>query len=809
MARGEWVTRAVLRLTVGTLAVAPLLAVTASVDSHAWNAGWRRVSASNVAGWRVPVPETVLPLHFEPTDGSATSAGLYLARGAGYVVTLFPEAVTVRVLAKGRAPGGPAGGAGATTERPASVTLHLLDADPHPPLQPERLEAGVSNYFLGNDPSRWRRHVAHYGAVRYRHVYPGIDWLVYGHRGELEHDFVVAPGADPDRIRVRIDGAARLTVEPGGDLLIEAAGQVVRQRRPVVYQESAAGRREYLEGHYVLDHRDVRVALGSYDPHRELVIDPALAFSTYLGGSNSDYATGIAVDGQGNVYVAGVTDSTDFPTLNPYQNTNPGQTAFISKLNAAGTGLIYSTFLGSVSALAAGLIVDGAGNVYIAGDTTSPNFPVLNAFQPTYKAVGEGDENGFFTKLDATGDMLVYSSYLGGSDINLVHGLALDGGGSLYLAGETSSPDFPTANALQPTLKGRINAFVTKLSADGSSLVYSTYLGGSAADAVEAIALDASGNAYVGGNTNSVDFPTVNAFQTVNHASVNGSTNPTGIVAKLSAAGSALLYSSYLGGSSEDSVYAIAVDTSGNAYVAGSTASTDFPTVNPLQSTNKAVTGMGGNTGFISKVNGTGDALVYSTYLGGSGGGNGVLGDALVASALDGNGDMFVAGGSSSTDYPTTNAVQTTNKAAAIGATNAVVSELNASGSALVFSTYLGGSGSYGNQQTRPPLPLGDSAAAIVVDGSGNIYIAGQTESSDFPTLNAYQPMNKTTTQYGSNTTAFVSKFGTEVDLPLPTTLGGGGRGGGGALGWDSLLGLAFALLANRRGRANLGGSAF
>jgi hypothetical protein len=398
--------------------------------------------------------------------------------------------------------------------------------------------------------------------------------------------------------------------------------------------------------------------------------------------------------------------------------------------------------------------------------------------------------------------MLVYSTYLGGSNQDGVRGLAIDSTGSAYVAGDTSSVDFPTANALQSTLKGRINAFVSKLSPDGKSLVYSTYLGGSAADGAAAIALDASGNAYIGGDTNSVDFPLVNPFQAVNHVSVNGSTASTGFVAKLNAAGSALAYSSYLGGSAFDVVDAIAVDNSGSAYVAGGTVSTDFPTVQPFQSTNRAATGRGGGNAFVAKINSTGDALVYSTYLGGSGGGNGYLGDGAQAIAVDSSGDAFVAGRTSSTDFPTVDAVQSTNKATAIGASNAFVSELNAAGNGLVFSTYLGGSGSLGNTQIHTTIPFGDYAAGITLDASGNIYIAGQAASGDFPTVNAYQTKNKTATQYGTVQTAFVAKFGTEVNLPLPS-VGGGASGGGGAFGWDSLIALALTFIFRHRGRGS------
>jgi hypothetical protein len=751
--------------------------------------GASRVTRETIAGrgntpLRVLLRLPHLALRFEPNVGQTNPIVRYQALGNGYRIALSERGVKLELATELALPEAPSHHA-SPTGRQLILGLRFVQSNPHPRLEAERPEGSVSNYLMGNRPSRWHLGIPNFANVRYTEIYPGVDWVLYGHQDELEYDFVIAPGADPRRIRFRFDGADRLSVDPHGDLLIQAKQHAVRQRRPVVYQRSATGDREYIEARYALDHRDVRLVLASYDRRRELVIDPALAFSTYLGGSGGDYASAIAVDGAGNVYVAGVTTSVDFPTLQPFQAANPGQAAFVSKLNAAGTALVFSTYLGGASEVA-GIAVDATGNVYVAGTTSSANFPVQNAFQPTYKGSGAGSVNGFVTKLDPSGEALVYSTYLGGSVQDFVHGLAVDNAGAVYVAGQTSSPDFPIANALQPTLKGRLNAFLTKLNADGGSLAFSTFLGGSAADGALAVALDTTSTIYLGGETNSVDFPTVNAFQSVNHASANGSTDPTGFVAKINQSGNALVYASYLGGSGVDAVRAIAADSAGNAYVTGSTSSTDFPTVSPLQSTNRAATGLGGPTAFVSKINSAGNALVYSTYLGGSGGGNGPLGDVGNAIAIDNVGGVVAVGQSSSTDFPVVGAVQTTNKAAALGASNAFVSELNSSGNALLFSTYLGGSGSYGNQQAHTTIPFGDSAAAVALDSSGNIYVAGQTGSSDFPIMNPFQSMNRTETQYGTVSTAFVSKFGTEVGIPPSTTRSGGG--GGGSLDWESLF---------------------
>jgi hypothetical protein len=783
-----------------------LLCLCFALITTAPTGGASRVTRETIVGrgntpLRALLPLPHLPLRFEPNIGQTNRIVRYQALGNGYRIALSERGVKLELGPELALPEAPSHHA-SPTGRQLIFDLRFVQSNPHPRLEAERPEGSVSNYLMGNRPSRWHLGIPNFANVRYREIYPGVDWVLYGHQDELEYDLVIAPGADPRRIRIRFDGADRLSVDPYGDLLIQAKEHAVRQRRPVVYQRSATGDREYIEARYALDHRDVRLVLASYDRSRELVIDPALAFSTYLGGSGGDYASAIAVDGAGNVYVAGVTSSVDFPTLQPFQAANPGQAAFVSKLNAAGAAPVFSTYLGGASEVA-GVAVDATGNVYVAGTTSSANFPVQNAFQPTYKGTGAGSVNGFVTKLDPSGEALVYSTYLGGSVQDFVHGLALDNAGSVYVAGQTSSPDFPIANAVQPTLKGRLNAFITKLNADGSSLAFSTFLGGSAADGALAVALDTTSGIYLGGETNSVDFPTVNAFQSVNHASANGSTDPTGFVAKINQSGNALVYASYLGGSGVDAVRAIAADSAGNAYVTGSTSSTDFPTVSPLQSTNRAATGLGGPTAFVSKINSTGDALVYSTYLGGSGGGNGLLGDVGNAIAIDNVGDVVAVGQSSSTDFPVVGAVQTTNKAAALGASNAFVSELNSSGNALVFSTYLGGSGSYGNQQAHTTIPFGDSAAAVALDSSGNIYIAGQTGSSDFPIMNPFQSMNRTETQYGTVSTGFVSKFGMEVGIPPPTTKSGGG--GGGSLDWLSLLTLIVIAVCCAAGQRTVG----
>jgi len=713
-----------------------------------------------------------LPIRFEPNVGQAAPEARYLARGAGYDLVLGERGVILR------------------TGDGSSLQLHPLRSNPAPSLEAERPQRSVSNYFIGSDRSKWHSSVPNYGAVRYRQIYPGVDWVVYGNPQQLEYDFVVAPGADAQRVRLRFEGARKLALDGNGDLLLTLGGHTLRQLKPVLYQLGAGGGRETVEGRYVLDHQQLAIAVGRYDHSRELVIDPAFVYSTYLGGSNSTNATAIAVDSAGNAYITGDTGATDFPTVHPYQGTNNGGNAFITKMSADGSSLIYSTYLGgSGGENAAGIAVDSAGNIYVAGSTYSTDFPLANPYQSTNNAAGtDTDESAFLTKISADGSSLIYSTYLGGSgDLNGAAGLAVDSAGSAYLVGSTDSADFPTAKPLQAALTGRLNAYITKFSADGKSLAYSTFLGGTAADNGIAIAVDSSGSAYITGLTNSTDYPVLNAFQST-YNSTDSAFGSNAFVSKLKPDGSALVYSGYLGGSEFDVGNAIAVDSAGSAYVVGFTADGDFPTQNPYQSSNLALNGQGGSAGFVTKFSAAGSALVYSTYLSGSGGGNGIAGDSVRTIAVDSAGHAYVAGEAASTDFPAVNAVQATNAAAQIGATNAFITELNATGNALLSSTYLGGSGSFGNGKRKPTIPDGDSAWGIAVDAAGGVYVTGKTGSADFPTASPYQAANATKTQYGTSYSAFVSKYKPTPAVPQtpPTGLTATAGDGQVSLSWTA-----------------------
>ncbi|MFZ0823455.1 MAG: SBBP repeat-containing protein, partial [Terriglobales bacterium] len=398
-----------------------------------------------------------------------------------------------------------------------------------------------------------------------------------------------------------------------------------------------------------------------------------------------------------------------------------GYDAFVAKLNPSGSALVYSTYLGGIENDAVlGIAVNSSGNAYVAGWTASTNFPTMNPLQAVY---GGGSSNAFVANLNPSGSALVYSTYLGGSCADSGSGIAVDSSGNAYVTGSTCSTNFPTMNPLQAANAGGYDAFVAEINPSGSALVYSTYLGGSGDDPGTGIAVDGSGNAYVTGQTNSTNFPTMNPLQ-----AANAGGNDDAFVAKLNASGSALIYSTYLGGSGADGGTGIAVDSSDNAYVTGYTASTDFPTMNPLQ----AAYGGGGYDTFVAEINPSGSALVYSTYLGGSGvdHGSGI--------AVDSTGNAYVTGYTASTDFPTMNPLQA---AYGGGSDDAFVAKLNPLGSALVYSTYLGGSHD-------------DDGLGIAVDSSGNAYATGQTNSTDFPTMNPLQPTN------GGGYDVFVAKIG-------------------------------------------------
>ncbi|MBZ5615898.1 MAG: SBBP repeat-containing protein [Acidobacteriia bacterium] len=700
------------------------------------------ISASPKAQVKILDSYGKLPLGFEANQGQTDSRVKFLSRTSGYSLFLTADEAVLALRGK-KANTHNAKIASASQELQSGMTatttcgvlrMKLRNASAAAEVTGVDELPGKSNYFTGNDSKKWRSNVPTYAKVKYQGVYSGIDLVYYGNRRQLEYDFVVAPGADPHRIQFDVGGAKRIHRDKNGDLVLQMSDGEVRWHKPVVYQEKD-GEKQEINGHYVIKHgQRVGFELAGYDSKKPLTIDPVLVYSTYLGGSDFDYGSAIAVDSAGNAYVTGITNSGNFPTVNPLQPTYGGGThdwgygdAFVAKLNPSGSALVYSTYLGgSRDDAGYGIAVDSAGDAYVTGLTVSRDFPMMNPLQPAYGGddpdYGSGD--AFVAKLNPSGSALVYSTYLGGSSEDLGYSIAVDSSGDAYVTGATTSRNFPTMNPLQTTCDFcplEYHAFVAKLNPSGSALVYSTYLGGNNYDDGLGIAADDSGNAYVTGYTASTNFPTMNPLQPSNGGWYDA------FVTKVNPSGSALVYSTYLGGSGYDSGSAIAVDSFGNPYVTGVTGSTDFPTtLGAFQTTSN-----GSGDAFVAKLNPSGSALVYSTYLGGSGADDGY------GIAVDSAGDAYVTGVTISTDFPTMNPLQ---PAYGGGQFDGFVTKLNPSGSALVYSTYLGGSGP-------------DYGSAIAVDSFGNPYVTGVTGSTDFPTMNPLQPA------YSGSDDAFVAKI--------------------------------------------------
>ncbi len=578
------------------------------------------------------------------------------------------------------------------------IKASFIGANPNPEIIGDNMMEYKCNYFIGNDPDEWHTDVPNYKAVIFKDVYSGIDLKYYGNGKQMEYDFIVSPGADPNQIMVQYDGAKSISVNDAGELVVETEWGNITELRPLVYQLDANGCMP-IEGRYILfTDNTFGFDLGDrYDPTLALVIDPTLVYSTYLGGSSSEMGHGIAVDGGGCAYVTGLTASTNFPTESPYQGTFQGGDwdVFVTKMSASGNSLVYSTYLGGGDRdEGRPIAVDGNGCAYVTGLTRSTDFPTQNPYQ-----TDQGDWDAFVTKLSASGNSLVYSTYLGGSGPDYGEGIAIDDDYCAYVTGRAESSDFPTQNPYQG--EGGDDAFVTKLSVSGNSLVYSTYLGGSSSDDGYGIAVDGSGCAYVTGQTFSTDFPTQNPYQTD-----QGSYDA--FVTKLSTSGNSLVYSTYLGGSSSEYGFRIAV-VIGYAYVTGSTHSSDFPMQNPYQ------TYQGSGDVFVTKLSTAGNSLVYSTCLGGS------SDDQGREIAVSGSGYAYASGMTWSTDFPTQDPYQTDQNSR-----DAFVTKLSTSGSSLIYSTYLGGSS-------------GDDGHGIAIDGGGCAYVTGGTSSTNFPTQDPYQ----------------------------------------------------------------------
>lgn len=634
------------------------------------------------------VKPAVLPrasLRFEANRGQFAENVRFLARGPGYRLTLTR--------------------AGATLSRVGAepVSLRVVDGREVEPSGRDVLP-GVSNYFVG---ARAHTGVESFASVRYDAVKPGVS-VVYHDAGErrLEYDLELDAGIDPRSVELELSGANDLSLAADGAVVLHTSAGELRIAPPISYQIDERGEREAVVSRYQLRAGNrLGFSVVGHDVRRPLVIDPVLLYSTYLGGSSPDQAYAIASDANGNSYVVGYTSSALFPTLGAVQAALAGGVydAFVCKLNAAGA-LVYSTFLGGTGAdVAYAVAADAQGNAYVTGVTFSTNFPTLAALQGT----PGGKQDAFVTKLNAAGSALVFSSYLGGTHDDFAQGIALSGS-NVVLVGTTFSSDFPRRNALRSTLNGTSDAFLTRLTASGSALDFSTFLGGSGQESARGVGVDGAGNLVLVGMTGSPNFPLANALQ-----STFGGGSSDAFVSKLGASGSALLYSTYLGGAFSDQALAVAVHASGSVTVAGDTTSTNFPVANAVQA---ALASPGKSDGFVSRLNNGGTTLAFSTYLGGSDV------DSASGVAVDATNTAYVVGSTQSGNFPLKNPVA--GQASYRGAGDGFASAFEATGSPLAYSTYLGGSDE-------------DHAVGVSVQASGLTHVVGNTWSTNYPMLGA------------------------------------------------------------------------
>src|SRR5450432_1002976 len=673
-----------------------------------------------------------LPLTFERNQGQTDAQVKFIARGTGYSTFLTSGGIVLSLR--------PAGGtsprlAGGRSPKAANTTLQfkLLGAVQNPVVVGEDPQPGRVNYFIGRDPTKWQRNVPTYSKVRYKNVYAGIDLVYYGNHQQLEYDFAISPGADPGQIKFQIEGPKQIRIDAAGDLVLGTASGTLRFQTPVVYQE-LGGVRVPVKGSYVLrDSSHVAFRLAHYDSGKTLVIDPVLVCSTYLGGSGNDQPAGIAVDASGSVYIAGTTDSTDFPltTLGSLPISAPH--VFVAKLDPSGSNLVYADYIGGNSQdFGYALALDSNKEVYVTGSTASSDFPVVKPYQGSYP----GSFNAFLTKISADGASLLYSTYLGGNGSDVPAGIAIDRLGSVVVAGNTTSTTFPTANAYQvsasPNQGGLYGnyGFLTKFSPDGSSLIYSTYLAGnsnvayncggtpcwsSPYSAINGVAIDGNGNAYTTGDTNTYNFPTTSgAYQATNSTQQNSN---IGFVSKFDGSGN-LDYSTlfYEASGSFTNLNAIAVDGSGSAYVTGVALSDGTFPVTSTSICDPGVYGFGCDFAFVTKFDAAGAVLAYSTFLGPN---NGAKPQAI---ALDANNDAYVLSSTTSNSFTTFNGIEPyTNES------DLLLVEIDPLAGTQLFATYLGASGN-------------EFPAGMALDSNDNLYIAGSTDSSDLPiTPGAFQ----------------------------------------------------------------------
>ena len=675
---------------------------------------------------RQPVTEGVktVPFAFIRNQGQVDRQVQYYINGAGSNIYFTKGGVTLDFVYRER---GPALLDDDEPEMSRGFKRYAFSMNPVNPGRDVRLEgvqrlAAKVSYLKSDKESKWLTDVPGYERMVYRDVYKGIDLLFYGREQMLNYDFIVRPFADPSKIMVSFQGVDGIRVDREGNLVISTPVGDFVQRKPFLYQV-IDGKRVQVDGRFKihrtkLGERFSGFNVGDYDPSHELVIDPALVFSTYIGGNGADWIRGIAMDSEGYIYIAGGTSAGNFPTtVGAFQEKySLNQDIFVAKITPDAGSLVYATYVGGNQMdYAYKIALTGQGNACITGLTKSEDFPIKVPYQETY---GGGDTDAFVTKLTSDGSGLEFSSYLGGSGADWGRGIEVDASGMIYVMGDTTSTDYPTEVPYQSTNHGERDIFVAKMSTDGTKLIFSTYLGGSNHDWGRGATLDSAGNIYITGGIWSEDFPTVNPLQS-SQAGVHDI-----LIAKLSSDGQELLYSTYYGGSNSERGRSIVLDSDGNIYITGPTWSQNFPVKNAYQAKRGDNGGNAAQDAFVMKLSPNGQSVIYATYLGGT------SSDEANDVTCDSEGNAYVTGDTSSSDFPTTSGAYDTtfggNIEGEYGNTDVFFTEYSADGQKMLYSTYLGGAGD-------------DRGYEVLLDNQGGIVIAGGTTSTDFPvTSKAY-----------------------------------------------------------------------
>lgn len=676
-----------------------------------------------------------LPLHFEMIHGILETDTLYVARGAQGDVYLAPAELNLLINADV--------GDGTIEQRRLCVQLVGARSDARAEvLEPLR---GRVNYLVGPDAGQWRTNIPTFGKIRFTGVYPGIDLVYYGNHGSIEYDFVVHPGADFRDVVLSIEGADFVELDPDGNLVILCHGNSARFLAPAVYQLHA-GNRIHVPGRYVLDgDRRVRFDIGAYDPAVPLIIDPVVQFASYVGLSSVD-ARGVGVDGQGNMYVAGITYSSESPLPGTHVNTplGGGQNIFVVKFSPDGKEVIYSTFIGgSDKGTGKAMYVDAEGCAYIGGNTKSTDLPTsgfISHYAPTYDFL--------VVKVNPAGDGLAYCCVFGGESMEEIRGITVDSKGNCIAVGGSHSPDLPTTpGSFQPVYKdppeetpdvaGSFtkgeDAVIAKINPSGTAFVFCTWLGGHGFEKAWAVAVDKADDIYVAGHVEATDFPVSDgAFQTTHGGGVPRDQDQYGpkdaFVAKLSADGSRLLAATYFGGSGQDVGYGIGVDNAGNVYLAGNTDSPNLPVMN-------AAFGdfCGGKSDvFVACLDPTLSRLRYATYWGGA------EKDEITSDgfAVDRRGYAYAVGGTNA-QIPTT--PRAFIKEYVGGESDGFLVRFTPAGQ-VDYATLIGGSGT-------------DQCGDIALDRNGGVFVTGSTRSNDFVLKNPFR------ISLGGDRDAFLAKF--------------------------------------------------